>query len=118
MHLSLRMEVMHFLQPINRGQCRSGGILKKIPKTFQVSTIASFLKMYLFPGKARCAEDIGVCVCVCVWGGRYPADYGVLNAVQLRVIRVKLEVCQIFVSFFSRVASHDDVTKSKNHLSQ
>ena len=45
--------VTHLLQLINRGQRRSDGILKKLPSRFQVAAIASFLRMYLFPGKVR-----------------------------------------------------------------
>ena len=69
------VDVLHIFQFIKRSflvagfgcllspPCNLGSVeeleFEKIQSTFQVSTIASFLRMYIFPRKSRCAEDTG-----------------------------------------------------------
>ena len=85
-------------QPINQEQSRSDGILKKIPSTFQVPTVASFSRTYLFPGKVRyrCERE-------------YPA-------VEFIILRCSLSDFFINFQLRFRMVSQDYVTESKNHL--
>ena len=73
-----------------RGQCRRVGILRKIPSTFQVSTIASFFKNILISRKIK----------VCLryrCEGEYPA--------------VEFIIFKSIFNCVSNTVNHDDVTE-------